>query len=130
MQPYQMGRNNIFTEAGTSSTAVAAATTGANDGDVLLHFAENAAAELQAVAEGGEPLWVTAAGLNNAVEFLNEDAYTDRFLRWEVPSPLGWKREATRAVAVINMDAQDMIEILCDVVSLHVCFTSSFRFQD
>lgn len=93
-----------------------ATTAAATDGrSRIIGIAEAAIAELQVMAETGDPLWLESTQ-NNPVEFLNEEVYTRSFLKWTIPSPLGWKREATRAAVVVNMNVRDLLDILLDSV--------------
>lgn len=78
-------------------------------------LAELAMAELLALAQLGEPMWVR--GPDGLTEELNQVEYARAFANGLGPKNVNLATEATRATAIVAMPAEALVDMLMDVVS-------------
>ncbi|GMH12050.1 hypothetical protein Nepgr_013891 [Nepenthes gracilis] len=89
--------------------------TGPTDADkpMIVELAVAAMEELIRIAQVNEPLWM--AGIDGAINVLNEEEYTRTFPRGIGPKPNDFKSEASKETAVVIMNHINLVEILMDV---------------
>ncbi|KAL3840704.1 hypothetical protein ACJIZ3_025295 [Penstemon smallii] len=83
-------------------------------GGVVVELAIAAMDELIRMAQLGEPLWLP----NSSPALLNEDEYFRAFSRAFGPKQNGFKSEASRESLVIMTHANDLLQILMDVMNV------------
>ncbi|GLJ40510.1 hypothetical protein SUGI_0835390 [Cryptomeria japonica] len=81
---------------------------------MVVELAVTAMEELVRMAQMGEPLW-TSHPDNPSTEILNQDEYITSFPRGIGPTPFGSRIEASRATAIVIMNAINLVETLMDV---------------
>jgi hypothetical protein len=86
-----------------------------NDKQMIVELAQNAMKEFVILSESHGPLWLPVPG--GSFEVLNKMAYAEQFGGNNRADIIGFKTEATRADAVVMMDAKNIMDYLMDSVS-------------
>jgi hypothetical protein len=80
------------------------------------------------LAESHGPLWLTVPG--GSFEILNKMVYAQKFGGKNSTNVIGFKTEATRADAVVMMNAKNMMDYLMDTVScIQIVREASYSFS-
>uniref|UniRef100_A0ACD5W541 Uncharacterized protein n=1 Tax=Avena sativa TaxID=4498 RepID=A0ACD5W541_AVESA len=83
-----------------------------NDTQMIVELAQNAMHEFFTLCESHGPLWLPVPG--GSFEILNKTAYAQKFGGKNSTDIIGFKTEATRADAVVMMNAKKMMDYLMD----------------
>jgi hypothetical protein len=82
---------------------------------MIAELAQNAMHEFVTLSESHGPLWLPVPG--GSFEILNKMVYAQQFGGKNSAGVIGFKAEATRANAVVTMNAKSIMDYLMDCVS-------------
>lgn len=88
-----------------------------NDIDMITELVQKALHEFVILSNFSSPLWLSIPVLEGSLEMLNKMTYAQIFGGKNSANIIGFKTEATRANAIVMMDAKNIVDYLMDTVS-------------
>ncbi|VAI41192.1 unnamed protein product [Triticum turgidum subsp. durum] len=85
-----------------------------NDIDMITELVQKALHEFVILSNINSPLWLSVPVLDGSFEILNKMKYAEKFGGDNSASIIGFKTEATRANAIVMMDAKNIVDYLMD----------------